>query len=77
MSRSTAYVSREPPINWWQFVPCATCNVTRQERCQSGGVGWSGPARTPHASRVRSGLVLHGTLWLLREYPEDVLGSGH
>jgi hypothetical protein len=82
--KPTAYVPREaiarmfdePPINWWRFVPCRTCNAGRQESCKKGGDAWPEPARRPHASRIRSAGVLHGTLWLLREYPEDVLGSG-
>ena len=76
---ATAYVPREaiarmfdePPCNWWKFVPCGKCNASRQEHCQM----FDGPRRTPHISRIRVAGVLHGTLWLLREFPEDVLGG--
>lgn len=59
------------PRDWWQFVPCATCNARRRENCQM----WNGNARVRHVGRYRSGLVLHGTLWLLRQYPQDVVGE--
>ena len=59
------------PRDWWQFVPCGYCNARRQEPCQR----FDGPARAPHARRVRVARVLHGTLWLLRNgFVEDVLG---
>jgi hypothetical protein len=63
----------ETPANgWWRFVPCGTCNATRGNRCQAS----NGPARGPHARRRRTGIVLHGTLWLLANgYESDVLGE--
>lgn len=59
------------PNNWWRFVPCRTCNARRQEPCQAPG----GLAPSPHVWRVRSGQMLHATLWLLANHPEDVLGK--
>ena len=64
------------PIGWWQFVPCATCNSPRQVPCQRGGNSWPARSRQPHVARVRSGYVLHGTLWLLLNgFESDVLGG--
>ncbi len=76
---ATAYVPREAiarmfdeiPNDWWKFVPCGYCNARRQEPCQQV----DSPARAPHISRIRVGQVLHGTLWLLCEFPTDVLGE--
>ena len=60
------------PNDWWQFVPCATCNAPRQQPCMA----WDMAARKPHAARVRAGQSLHGTLWLLDNgYAADVLGD--
>lgn len=65
----------EAPRDWWRFVPCGYCNQGRQEPCIQGGWG-TGLAHRPHAARVRSGQVLHGTLWLLANgFQDDVLGA--
>lgn len=83
MSGATAYVPREAlaqmfdvaPRDWWRFVPCSTCNASRLQRCQMGGMSF-GLARQPHAARVASARVLHGTLWLLANgFKDDVLGE--
>jgi hypothetical protein len=59
----------EAPCEWWRFVPCGVCNATRQHECQTV----DGLRKRPHVSRRRSGLLLHGTLWLLANFPSDVL----
>lgn len=56
----------EAPRDWWQYVPCGVCWAKRQEPCST---------RRTHVSRYRAGLLLHGTLWLLAEFPADVLGA--
>lgn len=62
------------PMHWWRFVGCATCNARRQEPCQMGGMAF-GLARRPHAARIRSARVLHGTFWLLANgFASDVIG---
>ena len=64
-----------PPVAWWIYVGCDYCNAPRKELCQST----FGPARAPHASRVREGLALHSTIWLLTyqdgKFASDVLGD--
>ena len=68
---SVAQLFDTAPRDWWAFVSCGYCNSRRQEPCQQT----EGPARAPHVHRVRVAQVLHGTLWLLREFPADVLGD--
>lgn len=59
------------PRDWWQYVPCGVCNARRQQLCRAH----DGRRVRPHVARVRAGLLLHGTLWLLREHPQDVVGE--
>lgn len=60
------------PNDWWQFVGCSYCNARMQEPCQAV----DGPARHPHARRIRGGLLIHSILWLLANgYATDVLGD--
>lgn len=55
------------PMNWWRFMPCATCYASRGVDCA---------AHRPHSARVRAGTKLHATLWLLTNgYADDVLGT--
>lgn len=61
----------EAPKDWWPYVGCSYCNAWRQEPCQA----MDGPSRGPHAARRAAARVLHGTLWLLANHPEDVLGK--
>ncbi|UIU47083.1 hypothetical protein [Microcystis phage MinS1] len=61
-----------PPVEWWRFVPCGTCNTRTSTPCQAT----DGPARRPHAARTRAARQLHATLWLLTHgFADDVLGS--
>lgn len=60
------------PRDWWRFVRCEFCNALRRESCGT----WDEPRRTPHVNRYRTGLMLHGTLWLLANgFESDVLGD--
>lgn len=64
------------PIDWWRFVPCSTCNSKRQEPCRKGGDSWPEVANQTHIARIRAGLLLHGTLWLIANgHAADVLGE--
>jgi hypothetical protein len=64
-----------PPKDWWQFVGCEVCNSPRREPCRKGGGAWPEKLGRPHAARYRAGLDMHGTLWLLQRFPQDVLGD--
>ena len=79
-ARLAAHVRRmrdTPVSDWWRFVPCSTCNNThRGDPCRWGGSRW-GEERPPHAARRRAAWLVLGTLWLLRNYPEDLLLSGN
>lgn len=57
-----------PGVEWWLFIPCATCNSPRNHACQA----MDGPARGPHASRRRTARVLWSTVQILDRWPEDL-----
>ena len=64
----------EVPREWWQYVGCGYCRAKRQEPCVQAGINWPGPARQPHSQREQDGFLLHHTLWMLVNFPGDVLG---
>lgn len=62
----------EAPRDWWRFVPCKECNANRQRSCRDVHFNRK---KSPHVVRYRLGLALHATLWLLANFPDDVLGA--
>jgi hypothetical protein len=73
--RPIAGMFETAPSAWWIYVPCGYCRADRRQPCRA----MDGPARGPHAQRLRHARVLHSTLWLITydggKFASDVLGD--